>query len=184
MGFYPTMTKSIPLSLSLRLLPSLGHVASLALLLALLLGFSACASSKHDPAPASITFIRQGGFSGLEDRYTIERNGHATKTMRFPRQEEKRVADTMLAQSTVAPIFSFIDRNLDSLLAIKYDETGNMTTTLILVGAIKLSSIKDEPSSSHIIRWPNLEPPILETKKLDSLYALISPVQEWLSATQ
>jgi hypothetical protein len=137
------------------------------------LGLSACASSKSDREPMSVTFIRAGGFSGLEDRYRLEANGHATKTMRFPKQEEKTVADTMLASTSVAPIFNFLGRNLDSLLALKLDETGNMTTTMILhFGA-----------QSHTLRWPNLEPPILATNKLDSLYALVSPLHEWLSAT-
>lgn len=143
-------------------------------LLSLILGLASCASSKSDRSPSAITFIRAGGFSGLEDRFRIEANGHATKTMRFPRQDERTVADTMLGVTTVAPIFRYLDRNLDSLLALKLDEAGNMTTTMILhYGA-----------QSHMLRWPNLEPPILATKKLDSLYHLVSPVQEWLSATQ
>lgn len=144
------------------------------LLLVLLLGLSACASSKSDREPMSVTFIRAGGFSGLEDRFKLEANGHATKTMRFPKQDERSVADTTLPLSSVAPIFSFLDRNHDQLLALKLDETGNMTTTMILQYGAK----------SHVLRWPNLEPPILATNKLDSLYTLVSPLQEWLSATQ
>ncbi|HET6513402.1 MAG TPA: hypothetical protein VFH43_14520 [Candidatus Kapabacteria bacterium] len=144
------------------------------LLLSLLLGLASCASSKADRSPSAVTLIRAGGFSGLENRFRIEANGHATKSMRFPKQDEKTVADTMLSANTVAPIFSYLDRNLDTLLTLKLDETGNMTTTLILhYGA-----------QSHMLRWPNLEPPILATKKLDSLYNYVAPVEEWLSATQ
>ena len=144
------------------------------LLLSLFLGLASCASSRSERNSSAITLIRAGGFSGLENRFRIEANGHATKTMRFPKQDEKTVADTMLSANTVAPIFSYIDRNLDSLLTVRLDETGNMTTTVILhYGA-----------QSHVIRWPNLEPPILATKKLDSLYSIVSPVEEWLSATQ
>lgn len=122
----------------------------------------------------SVTFIRAGGFSGLEDRYTIASNGHTIKTMRFPNQEERAVADTTLSSDQVAPIFSYLDRNMDTLLALKLDESGNMTTTMIL----------QYGKRSHVIRWPNLEPPILSTTKLDSLYELVAPVQQWLSPAQ
>jgi hypothetical protein len=156
------------------------------LLLSLLLSLSACASSKTGGGgTSSITLVRAGGFSGLEDKYMIERNGHATKTMRFPKEEERRVTDTTLPLSDVRPIFSFIDRNLDSLRGIRYDETGNMTTTLILTPSMDAASSNDTRGHvPHIIRWPNLEPPILPTNKLDSLYLLISPVQKWLSSSQ
>jgi hypothetical protein len=131
----------------------------------------ACASSKADHEPYTITFMRAGGFSGLEEKYVIEENGHARRTMKFPGREETTAADTTFASQMFAPIFSYIDRNIDSLRAIKLDETGNMTTTLILANK----------NQTHILRWPNLEPPVLATKKLDSLYELITPVQQWLS---
>jgi hypothetical protein len=130
-----------------------------------------CASSKVDHEPYTITFIRAGGFSGLEERFIIEENGHARKTMRFPGSPETTPADTNFTPQTLAAIFRFVHRNIDSLRTIKLDETGNMTTTLILANK----------NVMHTIRWPNLEPPVLATKKLDSLYEMITPVQQWLS---
>jgi hypothetical protein len=155
------------------------------LLLSLLL-LTACASSKvEDKGPASITLVRAGGFSGLEDRYMIERNGHAIKTMKFPKEEERRVIDTMLPMSIVNPIFSFVDRNIDSLKAIHFDKTGNMTTTLVLTASTaSLDSRDTRGPISHIIRWPNLEPPILATNKLDSMYTLVQPIEQWLSSSK
>jgi hypothetical protein len=154
-------------------------------LLSFLFVLSACASSKQGEGPSSVILVRAGGFSGLEDRYQIDRNGHAIKTMRFPKEEERRVIDTMLPASSVAPIFSFIDRNLDSLYAIRHDKQGNMTTTLIFVpSGDRIASNDTRGPVPHIIRWANLEPPILPTNKLDSIYMLVAPVEQWLSSTQ
>jgi hypothetical protein len=144
------------------------------LLLALAAFASACASSKTDKGPASVTLVRAGGFSGLEERYTIESSGHATKTMRWPGKQETTMIDTTLPAGSIAGIFNFLDRNIDSLRAIRNDKAGNMTTTLILL----------KNTQAHIIRWPNLEPPILSTNKLDSMYALVAPVEQWLSSSQ
>ena len=139
-------------------------------LLSIVLG--ACASSKSTTdTPSSIIFSRAGGLSGLEERYTIEESGRVRKIMKFPGREETVTADTMISASALANIFAYLDRNIDSLRRITSNETGNMTTTLSLTHDAK----------THVIRWPNLEPPILATKKLDTLYTLVAPVQIWLS---
>jgi hypothetical protein len=155
------------------------------LLLSLLATLAACASSRQSEGIGSVILTRAGGFSGLEDRYVIERTGHAVKTMRFPKEDERVVIDTVLPMSVVNPIFSFVDRNIDSLRAIHFDKTGNMTTTLILnAAATSLDSRDTRGPASYLIRWPNLEPPLLSTNKLDSMYALVAPVEQWLSSSQ
>jgi hypothetical protein len=140
----------------------------------LLMIISGCAGSKTERQPASITFVRYGGFSGLEDRYTLDESGRAKKTRRFPDQPERTIVDTTLITPAVRSLFEFVHNNVDSLFAIRYDETGNMTTALTI----------QYGQNSHTIRWPNLEPPILATKKLDTLYSLVSPMQEWLSSSR
>jgi hypothetical protein len=137
----------------------------------LLAGLSACASSKADRTPSSIVFSRAGGFSGLEERYTLSESGRMQKIMKFPGRDETLTADTIMQGPMVDTIFRYLERNFDSLRAISHNETGNMTTTLSLTFN----------NQTHLIRWPNLEPPVLPTKKLDTLYTLVSPVQTWLS---
>ena len=137
----------------------------------LLIGLGACASSKISSTPSSITFSRAGGFSGLEERYVIEEAGRIRLIKKFPGRDETVTADTVITGRALTGIFEFVERNIDSLRQIRYNESGNMTTTLSIT----------HNNQTHLIRWPNLEPPILTTKKLDTLYSLVSPVQIWLS---
>lgn len=133
-----------------------------------------CAGSRTPRQPASLVLVRAGGFSGLEERYTLDESGQAKKTMRFPGEEEKVTFDATLSRPEVQSIFDYIHRNIDSLRALssEVNTTGNLTTTLIL----------NYGQDSHSMRWPGLEPPVLKSSKLDTLYLLVAPLPRWLSS--
>lgn len=144
--------------------------------LALVLLFSSCAGTRMDRQPASLVLARAGGFSGLEERYSLNEDGKAKKTMRFPGEQEKVTFDGTLSKPEIQALFDYIHRNIDSLRAItsQVNTTGNLTTSLIV----------NYGEDSHIMRWPGLEPPVLATRKLDTLYMHVAPIPGWLSSEQ
>lgn len=137
----------------------------LALLLTLLL-LGGCAGSRREILPMTVTLARAGGFSGLEERFVVHSSHRVQKFAKFPNTGEVIKADTTLPGYEIDSLFAHVDRNFERLAAIEFNESGNMTTTLVL----------ERGQQRHTLRWPNLEPPTPGYSVLDSVYEYMADI--------
>jgi hypothetical protein len=114
-------------------------------------------------SPYTVTLWQNGGFSGIEERYAVRQDGTGTKTVRMPVDSESRTKTYEVDKRLVDEIGSLLRDSTKSLLAIKLNGKGEMTTGITI----------EEKNVHHEMAWANVDPPILGTLVLDSLYHLM-----------
>lgn len=146
----------------------------LLLLCVLLIGCIGCNTSSHKEVSwHTLTLARQGGFSGLEERYQLSSDGVARKYMRFPGGPDSLWATATVDTALFARIAEYTNRHRARLDTLRLHLAGNMTTSITI----------QRPENAVRISWPNIDPPA-DVPLIDTLYSYLMQVQKSLAQSR
>ncbi len=117
--------------------------------------------------PRSVSLSHTGGISGIEQRYSIERDGHIYERAKLSLDTLRITRSGVAEPRMTAEVFDVIERHQAELDTLKLQGSGNLTTTLAIEG-----------KRVHSLQWPNLDPPHISTTVVDSLYHMMLQIQE------
>ncbi len=141
------------------------------LALLFLLFIAGCASNTF-----TVTLFRTSDVSGITERYAVDQGALGTKTVTLGSDSSavsKRTTYSIDRQLTQS-VHGLVTDSLAPLLAIKMDDTGEVTTGLQI----------DAGNSHQKISWADVDPPKLGTPVLDSLYHIMLHVEAEMIPSQ
>jgi len=118
-----------------------------------------------------VTLSRSGGFSGTTQTYSVDQEGRGVRTGQWPQDSARSKVFTIDRGVTYA-ISDVLQRRFRELDTIHLQVRGNLTTSL---------NVKSD-SLDIALSWPNLDPPVLQTAALDTLYHLMREVESRMAS--
>ena len=121
-------------------------------------------------SPFTVTLWRSGGVA--EERYAVDQDGVGTKTVEMPIDSET-IKTYKIDKVLVSKIGTLLHDSTKSLLAVELNSRGNEMTSGITI---------DEKNVHHEMTWADVDPPILNTPVLDSLYHLMLVARQQMTS--
>jgi hypothetical protein len=116
----------------------------------------------------SVVLLHSGGFSGIEQQYSIDREGRIMERSKLSQDTLRTTRIGIADRSASDRVFEFIERHHVELDSLQLHGSGNLTTAIAIIDRKRLTKLQ----------WPALDPPHLQTSVVDSLYQMMVAVQE------